>query len=229
MIEAESGVHITGCHIEKIEAIEIIPGVMEESYTASDGSTKQMVFRCSDKGKAILEQVVNAFDEEVLSSLDGELVGLTNNVVTIGASLDLRLPDKNYMGSDIKLYLNTKELALKDISVYTDQLIKIGLPTTSNPILFGKYRCMGTYNLPSELANLNEIYLSCDHDLFCSHYNVTLPKGNYRTYYSVSYDTVSLKINKIKSYQYNSKNFRADWEEMKETFMAKQHFFGDQQ
>ncbi len=229
MIEAESAVLISGVYIEKIKTIEIEPEILEESYTASDGSIKQMVPRCSDAGKDILEQAVNSFEDDMLTNLDGELVGLTNNVVTMGASLKLSLAEPNYMGSDIKLYLLTKEAALKDIYVYTDQVIKIGLPVGSIPILFGKYRQMLDYPMPSEVLNLNEVYISCDHNTFCNYFQVTLPKGDYKTYYGVSYDKVTLKINKIKSYQYNSQNFRSDWEEMKETFLARQHFFGDQQ
>jgi hypothetical protein len=197
-----------------------------ESYTDSTGETKTMVHSCSDEGKRIMELVVNTFDDNILSMINGGMVALSKDVVTTNSKSPLKLPI--LFRSELKMNIKTKEVAIKESFCYTNEPVYIGLPPCEL-IGISKFKPIEGYPFTEKYRNMQDLYFSCDHKKFCEFFNVNLPQGEFRTYGSVSYDIVTKEIFRIKSYTYNTNNPRALWTEIRETALARQHFFGDQQ
>ncbi len=201
--------------VSKPTAYEMEPN---EEYFTSSGGYRKLVSNASEKGVALINIIKDNYGD-VLDHYPSYNLGyyeLDNTITVFTPSFDNAIPIL-----ELKFYLNTKEAARKEITLFREPQHNYSLPEGSFVFVTGIYKPLENYSFPIKLYDYIDIYFKCDHDLVCQYFNYDFPKGAFRTYYGASINTVTNETSKVKSYTYNQESKESYWDEFYIHNMAK--------
>jgi len=181
-----------------------------EEYFTSLGGYRKLVSNESEEGITLTNNIKDIYGD-VLDNYPSYHLGhydLDNTITVFTPSFDNNIPVL-----ELKFYLNTKEAARKEVTLFKELQHNYLLPEGSFIFSTGIYKPLDEYSFPTRLYDYIDIYFKCDHDLVCKYFNYNFPKGEFRTYYGASINTVTNETSKVKSYTYNIPSKESYWDE----------------
>jgi hypothetical protein len=208
-------------NVSNIELVRHEPEapLVSEQYVGSNGEQRVLVSSCTQQGKDIIYKAMEVFGNDFFDSLNTSVVGLleSENVVTS----NLKYPNNTI--TELKLYLNTCEAAVKEVNVYDGDTSSFPIPSSAKVIFVGTYTNYKDLNFPESLNNIIDVYFSCNHSDVCDYYKFNFPEGSLRTYYGVSFNKDTKEIRRSKSYTYSVNSPQSNWDLIEENYRKRKN------